>query len=119
MRASVYVIAEPQVTGVRQFAANFDDLEHIIKLSVDVTDNSDGCWEVIDIFLLDENIFEFVADEGNGLLREKLTFEGLFNEVVDVEREAMFWIGHLVLNRLNSVYWYEAFIDLLDFQFEF
>lgn len=42
MRASVYVIAQPQVTGVRQLAANLDDLEHIIKLSVDVADNSDG-----------------------------------------------------------------------------
>jgi hypothetical protein len=42
MRASVYVIAEPQVTGVGQFTANLDDLEHIIKLSVDVADNSDG-----------------------------------------------------------------------------
>lgn len=45
-----------------------------------------------------------MADEGNGLLGEKLTFKGLFNEVVDVEREALLWRGHLMLNRLNSVY---------------
>ncbi len=60
-----------------------------------------------------------MAYEGNGLLGENLTFKGLFNEVVDVEGEAMLWRGHLVLNRLNSVYLYEGFIDLLDFQFEF
>jgi hypothetical protein len=104
MGASVDVIAEPQVTGVGQFTANLDDFEHIIKLSVNVADDGDGGREVVDILLLDEDVFEFVADEGNCFLGKNLALKSLFDQVVNVEGKTMFGKGHFAIDWLNSVY---------------
>ena len=69
MSTPINIVTEPQVTSVRELPADLEYLQDVIELTMNVADHSDRGWEVVDVLLLDEDVFEFVADEWNCLLR--------------------------------------------------
>ncbi len=70
MSTSINIVTEPQVTSVRKLPSNLEYLQDVIELAMNVADNSDRSWEVVYIFLFNEDVFEFVTDERNRLLRQ-------------------------------------------------
>jgi hypothetical protein len=60
--SSVDIVAEKKIAGIRQLASDFKDFEDIVELAMNVTDYCNWGLDVVDIFLLDENIFEFVTN---------------------------------------------------------
>lgn len=85
MSTSIYVISQKKVVCVRQLSSHFEYLQHIEKLAVDISDYSDGYWDILHVFLQNENIFELMTEDMDGLLLKYLAFQDFLQKAVDIE----------------------------------
>ena len=85
MCASINVVSQKEVVCIWQLSSDFEYLQDVEKLAVNVTYDCDWYWDTLHIFLQNEDIFEFMAEDVNGLLLKYLAFENLFQETVDIE----------------------------------
>ena len=62
--STINIIAEEKVVGERRFSADGEQLNQVMKLSMDVSTNGNRCWYELSVGLVAEDLF--------GLLYNKL-----------------------------------------------
>jgi len=89
---SVNKVAQKQVVPFRAGAADPKQLDKIIKLAVDVSANSDGRVDPLDVRLFDQDLFGQVTQLQHFVLRERLALLELGDALVEVERH-LCWLA--------------------------
>lgn len=85
MRSSVHIIPQKQIISIRELPSNFEDLEYIVELAMDISDHSHRKTDSFDILLLDQDILELAAEDLNGMLIHQLAPQSLLKKAVNVE----------------------------------
>jgi len=70
--ASVDKIPNKNVARARQFPSDFEKLQDIKELAMDIPADGDGCLRFLDVALLEEQLFDSVAESSYGLLLQIL-----------------------------------------------
>lgn len=86
VQTPVHVVAKEEVVCARSETTNAEYLDQIMKLSVDITDDSDRGGDVNDIALPHEHLLGLLAYFAEERLAEELLVEQPFDAGVEVER---------------------------------
>ncbi|CDK27032.1 unnamed protein product [Kuraishia capsulata CBS 1993] len=86
MIPSVHVIPQKQVVGIRWIPTYFEDLQKIVELPMNITDNSHGSLYVHDIRLLDQHFLQLETQLVYHCLRHQLALIQPFEALVQIQR---------------------------------
>lgn len=82
--ATIDVIAHEKIVGVRAVASNSEQLNEVMELTVDVSANSDGATNELNVGFLDQNLPCFVAQLLDLSLRQRLALHQGLNKLVNI-----------------------------------